>query len=113
MIQSEHFGKEQSQMLIAVAWIAADDYTENQRNLKKLFYVFTSSYLTHSSLLFQKCYDIFLKHIAEQMNDNIEEEIILSDGSSQQFKNKNNFYWASESSFKRGTVFSNVSLINK
>jgi hypothetical protein len=102
MIQSEHFGKEQSQMLIAVVWIHSPDSTEMNRNIKKLHYIFTSSYLAHSSLMFQKCYTLFLELIEEQMHWPIEHEILLSDGSAQQFKNRNNFYWASISSYERG-----------
>ena len=104
MIQSEHFGKEQSQMLIAVVWIHTATSTKQHRDIKKLYYIFTSSYLTHSSLMFQKCYSIFLDEIEQHLTWDIEEEIILSDGSTQQFKNRNNFLWASENSENRGTI---------
>jgi hypothetical protein len=107
MIQSEHFGKEQSQMLIAVVWFHSATSTPEQRDITKLSFIFTSSYLTHSSLLFQKCYAIFLERMKEFTDEDFEEEILLSDGSSQQFKNKNNFYWASVNSEERGNVVSN------
>ena len=105
MIQSEHFGKQQSQMLIAVVWFHNPSSTTLNRNIKRIYFVFTSSYLTHSSIFFQKCYNIFKEKITPLIHWNINTEIILSDGSSQQFKNKNNFYWTSLQAYERGTSF--------
>ena len=102
MIQSEHFGKEQTQLLIAVAWFHGHESTATNRIVHKKYYVFTSSYLTHSSLLFQKCYGLFIKHVQQFLSHQITEEILLSDGSNQQFKNRNDFYWASQQSNDRG-----------
>jgi hypothetical protein len=102
MVQSEHFGKEQTQMLIAVVWFHDAKSIQTRREIQKKYYVFTSSYLTHSSLLFQKCYNTFIHHIQQYLSHPITKEILLSDGSSQQFKNKNNFYWASQQSADRG-----------
>src|SRR5689334_21580120 len=93
MIQSEHFGKEQYQMIIAVVWYHKIDSTEQKRKIQKKYFIFCSSYLTHSSLFFQKCYNLFRVHMSMLMPMNWTAEIILFDGSGQQFKNRNNFYW--------------------
>lgn len=103
MIQSEHFGKEQSIMLIGVVWYHLANSTLQNPKIQKFYYVFTSSYLTHSSLIFQKCYNIFRNDLEKRLAFEIDEEIILSDGSAQQFKNRNNMYWCSLQSEQRGT----------
>jgi hypothetical protein len=102
MIQSEHFAKDQCQMLIAVTWFHNSDSSPQKPAIEEKYYVFCSAYLAHSSLFFQKSYDIFKQHVNRYLQFTIKEEILLSDGSGQQFKNKNDFYWASQQSKSSG-----------
>lgn len=106
-ISSEHFDKEQSQMLIAVVWYHSQSSTINNSIICRRNYVFTSAYLTHSSLLFQKCYRIF-RDILQYLSFDITEEFLLSDGSSQQFKNNNNYFWASNQAVINGSCLTNI-----
>src|SRR5690349_5285043 len=91
-------------MLISTVWYHTQRSTAALPNIERKFFVFTSSYLTHSSLFFQKCYDLFINKM-KTLRPPWDTEIILSDGSTQQFKNKNELYWASNQSQSRGNSF--------
>ena len=94
-VHGEHFGKDQTQMLVAVVWHHAENSTPAHRILQKSYYVFASTYLIHSSLLFQKCYDMFRENLLAKLPFQLKKEIILTDSFSQQFKNRNNLHWTS------------------
>ena len=92
MISKEHYGKEQSDLLIAVFDFHRSDSTLAKRQIIKYYIVFTSNYIAHSSMFFSKCYDIALELIKTKLPFPWKKHYLLTDGSSQHFKTRNSIY---------------------
>lgn len=97
MVSSEHYGKEQSQLLIATCWFhdkkktTSTNNNDSDPNVKIKYYAFVSDYLSHSTLFFKKCFSVFLEKIKTILPFKFESLYLLSDGSQQHFKNKRSF----------------------
>jgi hypothetical protein len=120
MVSSQHYGKEQSQLLIVSYWIhelkeeyesndvGDGDTDEDQTRIKLKYIAFTSDYLGHNTIFFNKCNKIFIQRLLKNTNAvaPIKHLYVLTDGSGQHFKNRrsyNNMSIVSEESGK--TIF--------
>jgi hypothetical protein len=123
MVSTQHYGKEQSQLLIATYWIHEEkaeyrddtgdgDTEESRTNIKLKYIAFTSDYLGHNTIFFNKCFKIFMERLLKNTNiaANIDYLYLLTDGSGQHFKNRrsyNNVSVTSEESGNHYFFFSN------
>ena len=121
MVSTQHYAKEQSQLLIVSYWshqgqeinedeedddIGDGDTDEPKSQIKLKYMAFTSNYLGHNTIFFNKCFKIFMEKL--QKNPSVVAPIkhlyILTDGSGQHFKNRrsyNNVSITSEESGKK------------
>lgn len=90
MVSSMHYGKEQSQMLIVSYWYHESTSTMQEPKIKLKYIAFTSDYLAHSTVFFNKCFNIFLTKIKSE-NSRLNKVYVLSDGAQQHFKNKRSY----------------------
>jgi hypothetical protein len=105
MVSTEHYGKEQSQLLIVSYWIHEEkdeyrdenvgngDTDEDQTKIKLKYIAFTSDYLGHNTVFFYKCFRIFMDKLLKDTNvvAPITHLYVLTDGSGQHFKNKRSY----------------------
>jgi hypothetical protein len=89
MVSTEHYGKEQSQLLIVSYWHHSEQSTLEKPDIKLKYMAFTSDYLSHNTVFFKKCLEIFVNKIkSELLTHGVNRIHLLTDGSQQHFKNK-------------------------
>jgi hypothetical protein len=88
MVSTKHYGKEQSQLLIVSFWIHSLNSTISNPEIKLKYLAFTSDYLAHNTIFFDKCLSIFIDHIKMKYFQKIARLHILTDGAKQHFKNR-------------------------
>jgi hypothetical protein len=100
MVSTQHFAKQQSQLLIVSYWHHTED------NKVKLKYIaFTSDYLAHSTIFFKKCLRIFLEKLNIALPHKMDLLYLLTDGATQHFKNRRSFNNTSVVSFNFSNLF--------
>ena len=102
MVSTEHYGKEQSQLLIVSYWCHSKDSTPEVPDVKLKYMAFTSDYLSHNTVFFKKCLEIFMDKIKKQLPHDISSLHILTDGAQQHFKNKRAYNNVSILSYSKG-----------
>ena len=60
-----HYGKRQSQLLTFVVWFHSKKSSSEKRCIKKKYFDYLSSYLKHSSLYFQKCFNHLISYLKD------------------------------------------------
>ena len=91
MVSTEHYGKEQSQLLIVSYWSHSENSTIENPDIQLKYMAFTSDYLSHNTVFFKKCLEIFVNKIKDMLPNNVGQLHLLTDGSQQHFKNKRSY----------------------
>jgi hypothetical protein len=108
MVSTEHYGKEQSQLLIVSYWYHKQDSTPTNPSIQLKYMAFTSDYLAHNTLFFKKCLDIFITKLEVSLPFAMKYLVLLSDGCQQHFKNKRSYNNISILSATHGINFNNI-----
>jgi hypothetical protein len=99
MVSSEHYGKEQSQLLIVSYWYHKASSTLKNPQICLKYQAFVSDY----TVFFKKCLEIFIQKITTSpLIHKVEEIHILTDGARQHFVNRRGYNNISLISFSKG-----------
>jgi hypothetical protein len=102
MVSTEHYGKEQSQLLIVSYWYHLPDSTTESPNIALKYMAFTSDYLAHNTVFFKKCLEKFIDKISATLPFSMDKLYLMTDGAQQHFKNKRSFNNVSITSESKG-----------
>ena len=69
-----HFGKKQTNLLVAAIWYILDDKVEN------CYFDFVSSYISHNDVFYAKCYAILMEQLDLLVDYEITRIINITDG---------------------------------
>jgi len=88
-IASEFYNKRQTALFIITSW----HRRPRDNKIVKSFFEFYSQFLGHTSMIFQKCYDLFMQNF--EFVPGIVRMLIFSDGATSHFFNSSNLLWGS------------------
>lgn len=88
------YGRRQSSLLIATVWMHTPTEVDGETKITKQYHSFVSHYLAHSTIFFQKAFIAILPLL--ELDQNVENIIIITDGGMQHFKNRRSMFWASK-----------------
>jgi hypothetical protein len=112
MVSTEHYGKKQSQLLIVSFWIHSSNSTASNSEIRLKYLAFTSDYLAHNTIFFDKCLSLFINHIKMNYFEKITKLHILTDGAKQHFKNRRALNNISAQSELQSNTFKELEICN-
>jgi hypothetical protein len=105
IVSVEHYGKEQNQLLIVSFWFYSNDSTLENPIIGLNYRGFTSNYLLHDIIFFDKCFQLFIDGLISVTMKKIERIHILTDEAQQHFKNRRTFNNISKLSAKNSNYY--------
>lgn len=104
-VSSQHFGKKQSTLLVATVWFWEYNYNDTEEVMEteivKRWFDFTSEYLNHNSLFYEKSFAILLEELNTVISYEFNIVYNVSDGGNH-FISRYAFWFIGKMAYKKG-----------